>query len=1835
MSRPPDNPGIRRLLAEEVRYLSVNPQLSYKFADSVFTTDNDAFKGFKLQPFFDSFNLDDLQRTILSLSLVNSPNQDFKNQASEVLANSFISFLNILGDPVQYANVLTDDKVAEILKQYTSEIVPQFFTLYNKYDLAVAARNRYETVPQAVAEVVEEIENSFRNKESLPNLIQYFVSTHSHDNNLIVKIGTIVSKLGLLDEFIFIKSYFFVLDLLTTVSRLGQLRIEEPLKKLLEKDGQDFALGIIDFLDTKSSSEYAFQQQLQQRQQDPSITVEKASTTTLHVQDVFLLLKLLVTQNIPNEAVGRWQNVQAQCIQTYPRLINFGRGHDAAILTNSAQNSFASEVEKQMKFYYQKMYEQETTISEVIGLLQRLRVSDDPSEQDIFACMVHSLFDEYRFFPDYPLSALATTAVLFGSIIQFHIVEEIPLSIALRFVLEALKQPPDAKMFKFGLQALMQFQQRLQSFPQYCGLLLQIPSLESVQPQLIAKLRECVSKPELDTNTNGSEPPPPPAFRALHLDLISLSDEEEPNENLKDKALFLVNNLAQSNVEPKSRELRTILEDRYHHWFAKYLVESRAKLEPNYHNLYIQMLEVISNVHLNRQVLYITYSSIISLLNSNETIGSSSERGRLKNLAGWLGLLTIARDKPIKHKNISFKDLLIEGFDSSRLIVVLPFTCKVLEQAGLSRVFRPPNPWLIGILKLMVELYQFADLKLNLKFEIEVLCKNLKLEIDTIQPSSIIRDRPPKNELIDGLGLNQDLDRLSLNYNRASSRTGLRPGDVLNESSGFFVQEVAGTTIFASHANLKKILLLAIERSVKEILGPVVERSDTIAQIATKELITKDFALEGDEKKMRSAAHNMVHQLASSLALVTCKEPLRLNIANTLRTLLASNGYAESMFTPEIFNTAVNDQLDNACAVVQKAAVEKASLDIDQQLAPAYQLRQRHREVRPGQSFVDPQASRYAMSLPDPFRLKPGGLSRQQQTVYEDFGKFKLGTSTAELFTLADMDPQLTALLQAPPPPPGAQQQPLLPQLTASQRHALLQGQQQRVGLPGVLTQQQADILAQQQPGSGPVVAQGQSPAFAQPDLARGIKGAENSLNSVNALVDSFLALTKDASETSIDQLSADHRIKLSIANILNAVNRHPLRDSMILRTSQITVSMLFTSAETQLQREVLAYLLARLCDLSTGTAKEVVLWLIHSDDERKFNVQVMITLMKIGLIHPQELDLTLSKQLQTGRSSVVQFAASLIHDAVVRQPPCALRTDFTGCIETLEALAAAPTEDPTAQQVLESLSVIEPVAFAATSDVASMKDQVKYIFAEWVRLTQHPASNDKMLYSFIYQMSAHGLLDEDKYLGLFFRSAIEFCTDAYEKEYVTRLGQPQIALLPKESFIAIDALARLVIILVRVHEDGDQTKKMQYLRGVLSVFCLVFAHSHETEQESFNGQPFFRLFSSILCEWIEIEELQSASHRQEFYVILADVFKALQPLAFPGFTFSWMTLISHRMFMPKILKVDNKTSAPVNEASSVNSGSGWPVFVELLEALLKFIGSHLVGHEIEDKIKHAYKGTLRITLVLLHDFPEFLARYHYRLCNAVPISCIQLRNLILSAFPQNMTLPDPFAPGFKVDRLSEIRQDPVISLDDAATDLQKLGLKKFVDAYLKSAATTTAGAPSLKGLVKELIIKPRTEMGLGFDKVTTNVLALNAMVLYVGMQAVAEAKAAPDAAVFNAKSAHVTFLTNLILELNPEGRFFFLTAVTNQLRYPNSHTYYFSSLLLHLFGSAPQEQQDIQEHIARVLLERLICHRPHPWGLLITFSELDLPSNFGFFDVFRTAAASGAGSAGAVRGVE
>lgn len=203
-----------------------------------------------------------------------------------------------------------------------------------------------------------------------------------------------------------------------------------------------------------------------------------------------------------------------------------------------------------------------------------------------------------------------------------------------------------------------------------------------------------------------------------------------------------------------------------------------------------------------------------------------------------------------------------------------------------------------------------------------------------------------------------------------------------------------------------------------------------------------------------------------------------------------------------------------------------------------------------------------------------------------------------------------------------------------------------------------------------------------------------------------------------------------------------------------------------------------------------------------------------------------------------------------------------------------------------------------------------------------------------------------------------------------------------------------------------------------------------------------------------------------------------IRPSVAPGFCYSWLELISHRVFIGRVLAM-------------IPQQKGWSMYSQLLMDLFKYLAPFLRNAELAKPVTLLYKGTLRVLLVLLHDFPEFLCDHHFGFCDAIPPNCIQMRNIILSAFPRNMRLPDPFTPNLKVDMLSEISTAPRIFTNYVA-NIQPATFKKDLDSYLKARAPVTF-LSELRGH-----LQVSNEPGSRY-----NIPLMNALVLYVGNQAI------------------------------------------------------------------------------------------------------------------------------------
>lgn len=652
--------------------------------------------------------------------------------------------------------------------------------------------------------------------------------------------------------------------------------------------------------------------------------------------------------------------------------------------------------------------------------------------------MLRNLFEEYRFFPQYPDKELHITAQLFGGIIERGLVTTyMTLGLALRFVLEALRKPEGSKMYYFGIAALDRFKTRLKEYHKYCEHVRQIAHFNEFPPHLIDYVEYGLQSLEPPTKPQGAVLPAslaamlapvntpvsqvyksspsvtssvntktstttastlgtrPSIANATNIDTLLVATEKEekitaPPENLQDKVAFIFNNLSQLNLQTKCDELREIVSEEYWPWMSQYLVMKRASIEVNFHALYSNFLDTLKVPEVYRMVTKETFRNIKVLLRSDKGIANFSDRSLLKNLGHWLGMLTLARNKPILQNDIDLKALLVEAYHKGQqeLLYVVPFVAKVLESCAKSKVFKPPNPWTMAIMNALAELHQEPDLKLNLKFEIEVLCKNLEIDVSQLKPAIYLKDpeklrklecqlsQPVKkeNSLIlsqtPSSQANMPMSSLTEQDIAAVGQTANSPPNVQNNSStptsgltappdprfGYADIQIAGMAALQTHVtispsillfqtlpHLKQLVKISVERAVQEWLLPVVDRSIKIALQTCEQIIRKDFALDSDENRMRLAAHYMVRNLTAGMAMITCRDQLLTAINSNMKQQLQGALGAASSQQKEMIEQAASivaqDNMELACAFVQKTAIEKAIPEIDKRLMSEYELR--------------------------------------------------------------------------------------------------------------------------------------------------------------------------------------------------------------------------------------------------------------------------------------------------------------------------------------------------------------------------------------------------------------------------------------------------------------------------------------------------------------------------------------------------------------------------------------------------------------------------------------------------------------------------------------------------------------------------------------------------------------------------------------------------------------------------------------------------------------------------------------------------------------------------------
>lgn len=861
--------------------------------------------------------------------------------------------------------------------------------------------------------------------------------------------------------------------------------------------------------------------------------------------------------------------------------------------------------------------------------------------------------------------------------------------------------------------------------------------------------------------------------------------------------------------------------------------------------------------------------------------------------------------------------------------------------------------------------------------------------------------------------------------------------------------------------------------------------------------------------------------------------------------------------------------------------------------------------------------------MPESIRMRVGSISPQQFSVYEEFGKnlpgFKVNIEDRTT-TNATAAAAAVNLVQNP-----QQAQPQQPQPNFQVAEEMNLHYENLISmLRNELTQIQSSLLAA-------------AAAAAVPSMTMNNTVASLLMTNLQGLIQAV----SDFKSTQ-QPGSASNLVKKVVTNLLegytwanNEIQQYQLSQQQQQPQQQLHIIKSLSDPILIKYREgnvaVIKVVLNdhRFC-VNNWIVREVQKIWIECHIDFKFCIEGLALLFKFKLLSPQLVDNSMTQLVETvGNVKVMQLAAQFLRTFFIDQAQAHLDVHFVTLLDTVSRLA---TISRSVQQNTDLKDLIEVIRInydmtsldpsGTISDMVNtgslivvgsqanricgtalsmmytgvqqardfddppmLKEKSEQVLNEWIHnhylLPQK--DNYKTFQQFVLQMNSQGLFKTDDMITRFFRICTENCVD--NCYFNLAKGQRQMC------YQRLDAFVKLIILLVR--HSGDLTQhanKINLFNKVLGLIAGCLIHNHEMKLGQFEPMPFHRLFYMLLFE----ATLPENSLDPIMFPIMqafVNVFHIVRPTKVPGFAYSWLELVSHRLFLSKMLNIPGLAGSLMNTLGQQAPGGGqqsqsspnsleqgfksWNMYAALLSQLVKFLAPFLRNIELNQSIMLLYKGTLRVFLVLLHDFPEFLCHNHYQFCDFIPPNCIQLRNLVLSAFPRCMKLPDPLTPNLKVDMIADIDSNPPKIAYPYIYNIP-IKLKSDLDSYLKTRSPVTF----LSDLRSYLQTSPET--GSHY-----NIQLMNALVMYVGTNGIQALRAKGLTPTHNnlthsAHSAHSDIFQSLVVYLDSEGRYLFINAVANQLRYPNSHTHYFGCALLNLFAEANSEA--IQEQITRYI---------------------------------------------------
>ena len=486
-----------------------------------------------------------------------------------------------------------------------------------------------------------------------------------------------------------------------------------------------------------------------------------------------------------------------------------------------------------------------------------------------------------------------------------------------------------------------------------------------------------------------------------------------------EELITTLNMTGTDQIQRKAEKFEMSIKDEYIQPMAHQIVVSRViESDEKRIDFYASFFHWMRNTKIIKTFITECVDAILKII-INESIDSKNKNDSaklaspsVKNIATFLGYLTLVHNKPLLSEDIDLKQLFLESHEKKWASIAILVLCKILRTGEKSKIFHPQNPWMRGMYSVLIEYLTYfiksPDIDRNSEKEIQLVLKIRNQITIPLEECYIFRDYINSKQdnaelnyllmkiendplIISPKSLEPTIDTQAEKQQIFDSKLLIEPSE-RDKNADFSIKIAETVKVFPTinQDYLKALINSAVISAIREIREPVIRRVVPITLITTRVMILKDFALDPDAEKLKKASIYTAKSLSGMLAQITCKEPLKQQMARMLKEIIinSDNAFIKSLSDEDkknLIEIIRNENIDIGCQKVRLEIQKEAVIGISREEGILEAIRLREVAASQGKQYRDISNIENFNKLPDLLKPSDDGLSESDFQVYQDF----------------------------------------------------------------------------------------------------------------------------------------------------------------------------------------------------------------------------------------------------------------------------------------------------------------------------------------------------------------------------------------------------------------------------------------------------------------------------------------------------------------------------------------------------------------------------------------------------------------------------------------------------------------------------------------------------------------------------------------------------------------------------------------------------------------------------------------------------------------------------------